>query len=553
MGFNVILVSIASIAVWLLYQFILYPLFLSPLSKLAAPHWSCHISPLWILYTRKTNCQNGTLHQAHLRLGPVVRIAPNELSVDGYDALKTVYQGGFEKDEWYSIFDNYGVPCMFSTLFSKPHSLRKRMVSNVYSKTFIQASPAAKSQSRAILFDRLLPLLSASASLDPLGGAGIDVFSTFLATTMDFITAYIFGLRNATDFLRDKAYRDHWLQLYLARANHGFWPQELPRLTALCARVSGGRWKPYPAWVDTANAEIAAWNRKLCERADESIHGKVKISSLAAGVVLKQDGHEDPADTPIVFHALGAGIERERLANGEASLLYPTAIFQKDLFMASEVMDQVLAGQETAGIAMTYLAWHLSKSSTLQHALRQELLTLSPTLVMPSGASASLPPFLPEPKEIDALPLLHAIIMETLRLHAPIPGPEPRRTPHYPPCRLDGLQIPGGVRVAALGYALHRNADVFPKPEMWDHTRWLENPEIDKQQRRQMMRYFWAFGSGGRMCIGSNFAMNEMKVIAAAIWTNFTTHIVDDTNIEQDDTYTSRPIAERLILRFERV
>ncbi|GJD00815.1 Cytochrome P450 [Colletotrichum higginsianum IMI 349063] len=108
MGFNVVPVSIASIAVWLLYQFILYPLFLSPLSKLAAPHWSCHISPLWILYTRKTNCQNGTLHQAHLRLGPVVRIAPNELSVDGYDALKTVYQGGFEKDEWYSIFDNYG-------------------------------------------------------------------------------------------------------------------------------------------------------------------------------------------------------------------------------------------------------------------------------------------------------------------------------------------------------------------------------------------------------------------------------------------------------------
>ncbi|KAK1989049.1 cytochrome P450 family protein [Colletotrichum cereale] len=533
MGSNLIPIVIASITAWLLYHFIIHPLFLSPLSKIPVLHWSCHISPLWILYTRKTNCQNRTLHQAHRRLGPVVRIAPNELSLDGYDALKTVYQGGFEKDEWYSIFDNYGVPCMFSTLPSKLHSLRKRPVAAVYAKSFIHASEAAGAQSRAILFSRLLPLLSASASAEPLSPDGIDVFSAFLATTMDFITAYIFGLRNATDFIRDRTYRDHWLQLYLARASHAFWPQELPRLTALCAKVSGGRWKPYPAWVDSANAEIAAWNKKLC-----------KAASVAEG----QKG-EDPADEPVVLRALEAGIEKERLANGKASLLYRTTILQKDLSVASEVMDQVLAGQETAGIALTYLAWHLSQSPALQLSLRRELLTLSPSLVMPPGAS--LPASLPNPKQVDALPLLHAVLMETLRLHAPIPGPEPRRTPHHPPCRLGGFRVPGGVRVAALGYALHRNAEVFPDPEAWDYTRWLEDSGIDEGRRREMARYFWAFGSGGRMCVGSNFAMNEMKLVAAAIWTNFTTHIVDDTDIDQDDTYTARPLAERLVLRFE--
>ncbi|KAK2031483.1 cytochrome P450 family protein [Colletotrichum zoysiae] len=535
MGSKLIPFGIVSVAAWLLYHFVIHPLFLSPLSKIPVPHWSCHISPLWILYTRKTNCQNGTLHQAHRRLGPVLRIAPNELSLDGYDALKTVYQGGFEKDEWYSIFDNYGVPCMFSTLPSKPHSLRKRMVSNVYAKSFIHASEAAGDQSRAILFGRLLPLLSASASAETLGSDGIDVFSAFLATTMDFITAYIFGLRNATDFIRDRAYRDHWLQLYLARASHAFWPQELPRLTALCAKMSWGRWKPYPAWVDDANAEIAAWNKKMCE---------------AAGLAQEQKGR-DPADEPVVLRALEAGIERERLANGEASLLYRTTILQKDLSVASEVMDQVLAGQETAGIALTYLAWHLSRSPALQLSLRRELLTLSPSLVMPPDAS--LPAHLPDPKQVDALPLLHAVLMETLRLDAPIPGPEPRRTPHRPPCRLGGFHVPGGVRVAALGYALHRNAQIFPEPETWDHTRWLADSDIDQERRREMARYFWAFGSGGRMCVGSNFAMNEMKLIAAAIWTNFTTHIVDDTDIDQDDTYTARPIGERLVLRFEHV
>ncbi len=44
-----------------------------------------------------------------------------------------------------------------------------------------------------------------------------------------------------------------------------------------------------------------------------------------------------------------------------------------------------------------------------------------------------------------------------------------------------------------------------------------------------------------------------MKLIAAAIYTNFTTHIVDDEGIEQEDAYTAMPRSNKLILRFERV
>lgn len=37
------------------------------------------------------------------------------------------------------------------------------------------------------------------------------------------------------------------------------------------------------------------------------------------------------------------------------------------------------------------------------------------------------------------------------------------------------------------------------------------------------------------------------------IYTNFTTHIVDDTGIEQIDAYVAGPRANKSILRFERV
>ncbi|TDZ51685.1 Cytochrome P450 monooxygenase aflV [Colletotrichum trifolii] len=506
MGVNLAYVATVALAAFLLQKFILHPLFNSPLAKIPVPHWSCHIAPIWILLARKHNYQNQRLHQAHQALGSVIRVGPNELSVDGFDALKTVYQGGFEKDKWYSIFENYGVPCMFSTLDSKAHSLRKRMISNVYSKSFMQASPAAKAQCKAILFERLLPLLCESAAaLEP---HGIDVFSTFLASAMDFITAYVFGLSNSTDFLRQKAYQDHWLQLYLVRSSYGFWPQEMPRFTKFCGRL--GSWaKPYPAWVDDANGELGDWNKRLCDKARNAIHGKKPMEE------------EWTANEPVVFRALEAGIEKERRVNGHGSLLYSTIILQRDLSMASEVMDQVLAGQETAGIALTYMAWHLSKSPELQAELRRELLILDPPLTI--SAVPSSPNGFPEAKQVDGLPVLHAIIMETLRLHAPIPGPEPRRTPH-PSCQLGPYQVPGGARVSAVGWALHRNEKVFPKSDVWDYTRWLES-ETSEEQRKEMKRYFWAFGSGGRMCVGSNFAMNGKLILSAGLLESFRSYI----------------------------
>ena len=98
-----IAISIAAI-----YKFIVYPTLISPLSKIPNAHWSTPISPIWILWTRYQCQENRKVHAAHLKHGSVVRLAPNELSVNDIGGLRTVYAGGFEKGQWYSIFDNYG-------------------------------------------------------------------------------------------------------------------------------------------------------------------------------------------------------------------------------------------------------------------------------------------------------------------------------------------------------------------------------------------------------------------------------------------------------------
>lgn len=98
----------AIVVILLTYHFILHPSLISPLAKIPNAHWSVPYSRLWALSIRFNNRENRTLRAAHKRLGPVVRVAPNELSINDVDGVRTVYHGGFDKPSWYAVFDNYG-------------------------------------------------------------------------------------------------------------------------------------------------------------------------------------------------------------------------------------------------------------------------------------------------------------------------------------------------------------------------------------------------------------------------------------------------------------
>ena len=146
--------------------------------------------------------------------------------------------------------------------------------------------------------------------------------------------------------------------------------------------------------------------------------------------------------------------------------------------------------------------------------------------------------------------------METLRIHTAIPGQQPRVTP--PSATLGESEatltgLPAGLRVQSQAWSLHRNPDVFPDPDSWKPERWVESSEV---QLKEMNRWFWAFGSGGRMCVGSNLAVLEMKAIMVAVWGSFRTTIADDSGMVHNGGYLAEPIGKDgkfLILDFERI
>ncbi|KAL9612454.1 MAG: hypothetical protein Q9167_002963 [Letrouitia subvulpina] len=359
---------------------------------------------------------------------------------------------------------------------SKPHSVRKRMISNIYSKSYIQSSQEVAEITRIMLLDRLLPLLDRSTSAK----TPVEIHEVNFAVAMDFISSYLFGLSNNSNFIGDVPMRRNFLNWYFKRTENTYWTQEFPRLKRLLD-IFGIHL--VPAWVDEANAEIEAWVLRLCKFAERSLAS------------LSQSGETAHQATPVVYKQLRECLQTPRTKPVDQGGHYPSG--SVDLHTASEMLDQLAAGMDTTGVTLTYLFWNLSRNPEIQSSLRKELTSLSLPIHLDSHS-------LPSARALDGLPLLHAVMMETLRLYSAVPGLQPRITPSIPVSLAGSPPLPPGIRVGAQAYSLHRNPDVFPNPEQWNPRRWLDST---KEQKDEMMRWFWAFSSGGRMCIGSNFAM----------------------------------------------
>ncbi|KIX04208.1 uncharacterized protein Z518_07762 [Rhinocladiella mackenziei CBS 650.93] len=549
------IVVVALLAVLSTYKFIIRPLFFHPLRNIPSAHWSIPIfGDIWITYQRYLEKNNAVTYAAHLKHGSVVRMGSNELSVNCVEnGIRTIYAGGWEKHAWYpQRFGSYGVMNMFSTIHHAPHSQKKRTMANIYSKSYLASSPQVAANSHTLFTTRFLPLLQSLSDT----AQATDVHNLNNAFTMDFMSAYQFGLGAGTNFTQDLATRQKILHNYHCRREYEFFSAEIPWLKSITQKLG---FPIVPQFVDDANVLLENWNARMCRAADNYLSRHANdVSSLYVG------------DDPVVYRQFKAGITKMREKDPSAGKAVPGQVIlptyrhndlQRDeddtttAEIYSEMLDQLGAGHETSAIALTYLYWELSRNPQWQKQLHDELLTLSPTIKWPLPAGFDIKYFkLPEPKQIDALPLLNAVLMEILRLHAPIPGIEPRISPHVPGGSTLGSYsgIPGGVRVSSMPYGLHRNEAVFPEPEMFNPFRWLPS-HTPEEHLKEMHRWFWAFGSGGRMCIGSHLATQEIKLIVAAIYSNWTTEIVDDEGIEEIDAYTTRPASNRLILRFKHV
>ncbi len=199
--------------------------------------------------------------------------------------------------------------------------------------------------------------------------------------------------------------------------------------------------------------------------------------------------------------------------------------------MASELLDHLIAGQETTATALTSLVWRLARDRKWQGRLREEVKAMERG---PDGLGV------PRYAELERGKVLDALTRETLRFHPVSSGRLERVVPEGGRIYC-GVFVPGGTIVTGQLLALHRNEDVFPDPDIWIPERWLD---ATKEEFVEMEKSWVPFGYGSRICIGRHLAMLEIKTAIAALVSRFEVNVgqrCTDQSMETLDTLVAVP------------
>jgi cytochrome P450 len=164
-----------------------------------------------------------------------------------------------------------------------------------------------------------------------------------------------------------------------------------------------------------------------------------------------------------------------------------------------EVMTFLLAGHETTATTLAWSLALLSRDEELQERARDACRAVK-------GGGALMA------QALDELPLIDAIVSETLRLYPP--GWMLMRRAEEADTIL-GYDVPRGSFITAPVHALHRHPDLWERPERFQPSRFLEG-----RVPPDPLAYL-PFGAGARRCVGEAFVRLETRVLLVRLLTRF--------------------------------
>ncbi|TNE80470.1 MAG: cytochrome P450 [Bacteroidetes bacterium] len=162
----------------------------------------------------------------------------------------------------------------------------------------------------------------------------------------------------------------------------------------------------------------------------------------------------------------------------------------------NEFFTMVAAGYETSSVALTWTWYMLNQEPKYAAKVYEEM-----DRVIGSG------PVLPE--HLPQLVYTKMFVQETMRVYPPVFA-IPRSIKDD--MELGGFQLKGKQPILITLYGLNRNPAYWNNPEEFNP----ENFSEEAKQKRHKHAYL-PFGSGQRMCIGSEFAMYEIMALLAVL------------------------------------
>ncbi|MEG4421015.1 cytochrome P450 [Microcoleus sp. LAD1_D5] len=175
-----------------------------------------------------------------------------------------------------------------------------------------------------------------------------------------------------------------------------------------------------------------------------------------------------------------------------------------DVELRDELMTMLFAGHETTATALAWALYWIHYIPEVREKLLQELNSMDVENC--------------DPAEITKLPYLNAVCCETLRIYPILFFTFPRLL--QAPMQLMGFNIPKGMILSLCIYLVHQRPDIYPEPKRFKPERFLE---------RQFSAYeYLPFGGGNRRCIGTAFAMFEMKLVLAKVLSRYSLELAEN-------------------------
>lgn len=482
------------------------------------------ISKLFILNDQRIEQRNEKLNEWHKKYGSVIQISPNELSLGSLNYLKEIY---ITKNLPKTQF--YGNFTNYDNVNAFSTLDSEAHIKRKKLMTKLYTKTAVFNKDSSIHLNNKIN--NAIGFIEKTIDSSIDVYDLFNALAMDVVTWYELGPNYSTNLINEDR---EIIKAFRASSSTWFWTTLLPQF--------------WDYAIDSKTKELskksANWTRDLFLKAYDDLEKNI-------------DSNNDLSLIKILY------------LNG----------FSK-WSIGSEIFDHVAAGHETTGASLAFATWELSRSINfeMQDKIYNEM----------CHNFGSTPIDYIDLEKLDKLEYLNAFILELERLHAAIPGSEPREISSKDKFKVKlsndkEINLPKGTIVSVQPWTIHNDTSIFIKPELFKPERWLkQDDETDEEFRKRfqnMKNRIFTFGHGNRMCLGMNIAVIEMKLIIAQIYWRFNSKIslnwcsnltnknpimgyksfnnkskleLNDVELmSMADSYTSRPMFDECWLEFK--
>ncbi|KAF2018040.1 benzoate 4-monooxygenase cytochrome-like protein P450 [Aaosphaeria arxii CBS 175.79] len=451
------------------FSVVTYRLTLHPLAKYPGPPLA-RVTDIYLTWYAYRGSRHLCYQRAHERYGPVVRIGPNQLSFKSTTALKSIYgfRSNVRKADFYTAFPaNKKTVNVHSSIDKMQHARKRRVISHAFS------DGAIKSLEKYILAN-----VRAGCSMLAEGGGekgtGSDPegwrpmwnaanWCNWLVFDImgDLVFGKAFGMlesptnRFAVDLVGNAAHRHLICGTHLTIHN---W--HLDKILFRKIAAQRGQYMQY-------SKSQAMERTKMGLDVDRKDFFYYLLNA------------KDPET--------GKGFSMDELW-GESNLL-------------------IIAGSDTTSTAMAgtffYLAQNPPALQRLTHEIRSTFTDVEQIATGPT---------------LHKCTYLRACIDESMRMTPPVAGALPRQV--LPGgIDIDGHHVPAGVDVGVPHYAIHHNADYYPRPFDYVPERWLPDPESNPMYAHLQDAHaaFCPFSIGPRGCIGKGLAYVELTVTIARV------------------------------------